>query len=139
MRIQQQKAIYSPQMSRLSLENIPDIIKIFRNKRQIPNTLLLKKTLWPLFLWMGFNCLKATATSTRQFTFYHSVPRNSWYSSWTSQKYKQDSKKKHVSSIRKRFLPNVDENKQECFSLRLVLKEKFTDGEKSVKAQLCAR
>ena len=139
MRIQQQKAIYSPQMSRLSLENIPDIIKIFRNKRQIPNTLLLKKTLWPLFLWMGFNCLKATATSTRQFTFYHSVPRNSWYSSWTSQKYKQDSKKKHVSSIRKRFLANVDENKQECFSLRLVLKEKFTDGEKSVKAQLCAR
>ena len=38
------------------------------------------KTLWPLFLWMGFNCLKATATSRRQFTFYHSVPRNSWYS-----------------------------------------------------------
>ena len=29
---------------------------------------------------MGFNCLKATATSRRQFTFYHSVPRNSWYS-----------------------------------------------------------
>ena len=25
---------------------------------------------------MGFNCL----TSRRQFTFYHSVPRNSWYS-----------------------------------------------------------
>ena len=32
------------------------------------------------FLWMGFNCLKATTTSRRQFTFYHSVPRNSWYS-----------------------------------------------------------
>ena len=32
------------------------------------------------FLWMGFNCLKATATSRRQFTFYHSVPRNSRYS-----------------------------------------------------------
>ena len=31
------------------------------------------------FLWMGFNCLKATATSRRQFTFYHSVPRNSWF------------------------------------------------------------
>ena len=29
---------------------------------------------------MGFNCLKATATSRRQFTFYHSVPSNSWYS-----------------------------------------------------------
>ena len=29
---------------------------------------------------MGFNYLKATATSRRQFTYYHSVPRNSWYS-----------------------------------------------------------
>ena len=29
---------------------------------------------------MGFNCLKATATSRKQFTFYHSVPRKSWYS-----------------------------------------------------------
>ena len=28
---------------------------------------------------MGFNCLKAKATSRRQFTFYHSVPRNFWY------------------------------------------------------------
>ena len=37
------------------------------------------KTLWPL-LWMGFNCLKATVTLRRQFTFYHSVPRHSWYS-----------------------------------------------------------
>ena len=36
--------------------------------------------LYAPFLWMGFNCLKATATSRRQFTFYHSVPRNSWYS-----------------------------------------------------------
>ena len=32
------------------------------------------------FLWMEFNYLKATATSRRQFTFYHSVPRTSWYS-----------------------------------------------------------
>ena len=39
----------------------------------------LKKLCGP-FLWMGFNCLKATATSRRQFTFYHSVPSNSWYS-----------------------------------------------------------
>ena len=30
--------------------------------------------------WMGFNCLKATTTLRRQFSFYHSVPRNSWYS-----------------------------------------------------------
>ena len=43
-----------------------------------------KKQLYgPFFLWMGFNCFKATATSRRQFTFYHSVPGNSWYStSW---------------------------------------------------------
>ena len=38
------------------------------------------------FLWMGFNCLKVTATSRRQFTFYHSVPRNSWYSFYRPQK-----------------------------------------------------
>ena len=38
-----------------------------------------KTTLWLLF-WMGFNCLKATATPRRHFTFYHSVPRNFWCS-----------------------------------------------------------
>ena len=27
---------------------------------------------------MGFNCLRATASSRRQLTFYHSVPRNSF-------------------------------------------------------------
>ena len=41
---------------------------------------VLKKKNYGPFLWMGFNCLKATVTSRRQFTFYHSVPRNSWYS-----------------------------------------------------------
>ena len=35
---------------------------------------------------MGFNCLKATATSRRQFTFYNSVPRNSWYSFYRPRK-----------------------------------------------------
>ena len=30
-----------------------------------------KKLYGPLFLWMGFNCLKAKATLRRQFTFYH--------------------------------------------------------------------
>ena len=35
---------------------------------------------------MGFNCLKATATSRRQFTFYHSVPRKSWYSLYRPRK-----------------------------------------------------
>ena len=45
-----------------------------------------KKKLHGPFLWMGFNCLKATATPRRQFTFYHSVPRNSWYSFYQPQK-----------------------------------------------------
>ena len=40
----------------------------------------LKKKLHGPFLWMGFNCLKARATSRRLFTFYHYVPRNCWYS-----------------------------------------------------------
>ena len=35
---------------------------------------------------MGFNCLKATATSRRQFTFYHYVPRNFWYSFYRPRK-----------------------------------------------------
>ena len=35
---------------------------------------------------MGFNCLKATATWRRQFSFYHSVPRNSWYSFYRPRK-----------------------------------------------------
>ena len=39
------------------------------------------KKLYGSFSWMGFNCLKARATSRRQFTFYHQVPRNSWISS----------------------------------------------------------
>ena len=39
-----------------------------------------QKNLFGPFLWMGFNCLKATVISRRQFNFYHSVPRNSWYS-----------------------------------------------------------
>ena len=42
--------------------------------------------LYGSFLWMGFNCAKATATSRRQFIFYHSVPRNSWYSFYRSRK-----------------------------------------------------
>ena len=43
-------------------------------------------TLWPLFLWMGFNYLKATVTSRRKFTFYHSVSRNTWYSFFRARK-----------------------------------------------------
>ena len=39
-----------------------------------------KKNFMAPFLWMGFNYLKATATSRRHFTFYHSVQGNSSYS-----------------------------------------------------------
>ena len=38
------------------------------------------------FLWLVFNCLKASATSRRQFTFYHLVPRYSWYSFYRPRK-----------------------------------------------------
>ena len=51
----------------------------YNNKRK-------KQKLYGPFLWMGFNYLKATATSKRQFTFYHSVPRNSWYSFYRPRK-----------------------------------------------------
>ena len=52
----------------------------------------IKKTLKKLygpFLWMGFNYLKATAISRRQFTFYHSVSRNSWCSFYRPRKYER--------------------------------------------------
>ena len=39
----------------------------------------LKKNLFDLFLWIGFNCLKTRSTLKRQFTFCHKVPRNFWY------------------------------------------------------------
>ena len=50
--------------------------------------LLLKifKTLWPVFIWMGFNCLKFAATLRKQFTFYHSVSRNSCHSFYRPRK-----------------------------------------------------
>ena len=34
-----------------------------------------KPQLYGPFLWMGFNCLKARATSGRQFIFYHYIPK----------------------------------------------------------------
>ena len=52
------------------------LIKIERKK--------LQKKLYGHFLWMRFNCLKAS--SGKQFTFYHQVPRNSWYSFYWPQK-----------------------------------------------------
>ena len=45
-----------------------------------------KKLYGPFLLWMGINCLKATATSRRLFNFYHSVPRNSWCSFYRPRK-----------------------------------------------------
>ena len=36
-----------------------------------------------------FNCLNARATLRRQFTFYHKVPRNPWYSFYRPRKDEQ--------------------------------------------------
>ena len=47
---------------------------------------------------MGLNCLKATVTSRRQFTFYRSVSRNSWYSfyrPWKDERLSQPSGFEH--------------------------------------------
>ena len=47
----------------------------------------LKKTkLYVPLLWMGFNWPKASATSRRQFAFYHYVPKHSWYSFYRPRK-----------------------------------------------------
>ena len=40
-------------------------------------------------IWMGFNCLKARATSGKQFIFYHYDPTNSWYSLYRPQEDKR--------------------------------------------------
>ena len=48
----------------------------YRGKQQQKKGKFLKKKLYCPFLWMGFNCLKATANSRRQFTFYHSFYEN---------------------------------------------------------------
>ena len=50
---------------------------------------LIKKKLYGPFLWMRFNCLKARATSRRQFTFHHQVSRNPWYSFYWPRKDEQ--------------------------------------------------
>ena len=42
-----------------------------KNRKKYLKIYIYKKKLYGPFLWMGFNCLKATATSRRQFTFYH--------------------------------------------------------------------
>ena len=48
-----------------------------------------KKKLYSPFLWMGFNYPKARATLRREFTFYHLVPINSWYSFYRPRKYER--------------------------------------------------
>ena len=56
-------------------------------KSNLSHKLNIKKNkLYGPFLWIGFNCLKATVTSRRQFTFSNSVPRNSWYPFYRPQK-----------------------------------------------------
>ena len=54
--------------------------------RELSLTITKKPQLYGPFLWMGFNDLKASATSRRQFTFYHQVSRYSWYSFYRSLK-----------------------------------------------------
>ena len=57
------------------------MFSIYMNRQFInPSQSIKKKKLYGPFLRMGFNCLKAKATLRRQFTFYHQVHRNSWYS-----------------------------------------------------------
>ena len=42
-----------------------------RQKKYYVKKTQKKPQLYGPFLWMGLNCLKARATSRRQFTFYH--------------------------------------------------------------------
>ena len=49
-------------------------------------TFYIKLKFYAPFSWMGFNYLKARATLRRQCTFYHKVPRNSWYSFYQPRK-----------------------------------------------------
>ena len=53
----------------LKKENLIALVLNLQNDQEK----LMEKTLklYGPFLWMGFNCLKARATSRRQFTFYH--------------------------------------------------------------------
>ena len=68
---------------RMEIKNISYFIFELRNPRML---ILPFFKLYCPFLWMGFNCIKARATLRRQFTFYHEVPRNFWYSFYWPQK-----------------------------------------------------
>ena len=54
----------------MGTDGTPISITIKTLNGDVTNTLNFKKKLYGPFLWMGFNCLKARATSRRQFTFY---------------------------------------------------------------------
>ena len=78
--------------------------KIYKNPGKIPTTTYIVysfSNIFPHFfihiyfsehkkklqkLYGPYLCLKARPTSRRQFTFYHQVPRNSWYSSYQPRK-----------------------------------------------------
>ena len=62
------------------------VIKTFETFKTFEVYLKKLLKLYGPFLWTGFNCLKATATSRRQFTFYHSVPRTFWCSIYRPRK-----------------------------------------------------
>ena len=64
---------------------LPKWNSLVKNHAKEQNTKKKKKNYGP-FLWMGFNWLKTRATSRRQFTFYHYVPRNSCYSCYRPRK-----------------------------------------------------
>ena len=52
------------------VQNSQGTVHVISASRNAVDDLILKKNYGP-FLWMGFNLLKACATSRRQFTFYH--------------------------------------------------------------------
>ena len=53
------------------IENTKKEMPILKNDERLYVFKKKKKKLSGPFLWMGFNCLKARATSRKQFTFYH--------------------------------------------------------------------
>ena len=58
-------------------KNIDNFEHLIQSTKTDSKTL---KTLWPLFIDGVQLCQGYRATSMRQFTFYHQVPRKSWYS-----------------------------------------------------------
>ena len=110
------------------------IIKTVPISTRIAIRHVMKKLYFKLygpFLWMGFNCLKATATSRRQFTFHHSVPRNSWYSFYRPQKDKRLSRPWSHREIPYWFSWKVNGNWKNTWS-------GFPNGEKAITVHILA-